>query len=209
MKGTNLKKTENDNKIKKRYLPKFFWLKNGAIYPPSIFLFFSLFGLVYLLNYDLLLTFYAIPFVVLFFLATIWLKTTKKYTLNKLLADEDAYLVCLSAAVKEEGKVVTSVFTTGSTRHNKYFVRDLAKQIQDSHLLDTDLFTDIKGKEKNKPVLVVDENNLLPPNVYIVHLNKTEIVKARAGWSFDEVFPLFYLDQNQVALINLKDLNKM
>lgn len=206
MKGVDLKKIENNTKIKKKYLPKHFWLKSGGIYPPSIFLFFALFGLVYLLNYDLLLTFYAIPFVVLFLLATIWLKTTKKYILNKLFAEEGTYLVCLSAVVKEDDKLITSVFTTNSTRHNKYFARDLAKQIQESNIIDSDLFTNRKGIEKNKAVLVVDENNLLPSNVYIVHLNKAEILKARAGWSSDEVFPLFYVQNNQVLLINHKDM---
>jgi hypothetical protein len=58
---------------------RWFWFKQAAIYPPSFVLFFSLFGLIYLLNYNMLLSGYAIPFIILFLAGAVWLKMVKRY----------------------------------------------------------------------------------------------------------------------------------
>jgi hypothetical protein len=62
---------------------RWFWFKQPAIYPPSILLFFALFGLIYLLNYDKLITVYALPFFLLFAVGVIWLRMVKRYVDRK------------------------------------------------------------------------------------------------------------------------------
>jgi ABC-type bacteriocin/lantibiotic exporter with double-glycine peptidase domain len=68
---------------KRKKLPRCFWFRQAAIYPPALVLFFALFGLIYLLNSNMLLTVYAIPFLLVFLLGAVWLKTVKRYILKQ------------------------------------------------------------------------------------------------------------------------------
>jgi hypothetical protein len=76
-KSTNMKPTPPNKR------PLWFWFKQPAIYPPSILLFFALFGLIYLLSYDKLLTLYALPFFLLFAVGIFWLRAVKRYIERK------------------------------------------------------------------------------------------------------------------------------
>ncbi|GAB6013096.1 hypothetical protein [Viscerimonas tarda] len=83
MTSKKIRKQEKDNQSRKMKLPRYFWFRQFAIYPPSLALFAALFGLIYLLNYDMLVSVYAIPFVLTLILSAIWLKMAKKYILGK------------------------------------------------------------------------------------------------------------------------------
>ncbi|MFR9165320.1 MAG: hypothetical protein ACLVKO_03455 [Dysgonomonas sp.] len=87
MKSDSLSKLEKNVSFKKKHLPKYFWLKNGSVYLPFLVLFFALFGLVYLLNYDMLLTVRAIPFALLFVIGAIWLKVAKRGRNEKIASE--------------------------------------------------------------------------------------------------------------------------
>lgn len=201
MKANELNKLEKDEKFKKKYLPKYFWLKNAAIYPPSIFLFFALFGFVYLLNYNMLLTYYAIPFVVIFLLATIWFKMTKRAVLKRIFEDSSAYLICLAKVVKEDDNWIYALFATDEKRHNKYFVQDLAKNVDE-------VFFDEETKSSIKQQARKIDKDLSPvsSSVYVKAFRKRDIAKNRESWKGEEVFPVFYIKGYGVLLIKQKDL---
>lgn len=201
MKANELNNLEKDAKFKKKYLPKYFWLKNAAIYPPSIFLFFALFGFVYLLNYDMLLTYYAIPFVVIFLLATVWFKMTKKAVFKKMFDDRSSYLICLSKVVKEDGDWVYALFTTDQKRHNKYFIQDLSKNINDSFFDE-----ELKGKLRRQAQKLDADLSPISSDAYIKAFGKKEMSKSRESWRGEEVFPVFYINDRDILLIKQKDL---
>jgi len=201
MKTDRLKNIEKNFKIKKKYLPPNNWFKMTAIYPPAIFIFFALFGLVYLLNHDMLLSYYAIPFVVIFLLATIWLKRTRQILLNNLLEGKDAYLACLAKPVREEGGWIYAVFTTDEKRHNKYFIEDLAKKISlDS--FDVEVLEQTKKKVYRLPAVI----SPVSESAYMKAFRKKDITKWIATWRENEIFPVFYINEQNIMLIKPKDL---
>jgi len=206
MKTDVLNKLEKDSKLKKKYLPKYFWLKNMAIYPPCIFLFFALFGLIYLLNYDMLLTYHAIPFAVLFALATIWLKTTRRYVLKKLFEKPDSYLICLAKNVKEQSGWIYVIFTTGSKRHNKYYIQNLAKELESSDILETD-GDNLKESAKRKAEKLSSEFFDSSDEVYIKAFKKDDMTKSGYSYNTSEVIPVFFIENGDILLIKSKDVH--
>lgn len=190
MKAEDLKKIEKDSRFKKKYVSIAFWLKNAAIYPPSLFLFFSLFGLLYLLNYDLLITYYAIPFVLLFLLATIWFKSSRRYILHRLFEKEGTYLVCLAKIVKEQDDKVSLLITTGDKRHNKYYMQNIEQNIENLGFSDC--------------LKEIDTANL-PESFHVKSFKKADVLKLKYSCNVDDIVPLLYINNNNIVLIKRKD----
>ncbi|MDU1903258.1 MAG: hypothetical protein E6772_00630 [Dysgonomonas sp.] len=134
MNNDKINKLEKNDKLKKKVFGKNIW-KNYAMLPPSLLLFIGIFGLIYLLNLDLLISLYSIPFVILFILGTIWFKATKKYLINKKIAESQIFIVCLAIPLIKERKRTILVFSTGKNRNNKYYLekekKDLLEQQTD------------------------------------------------------------------------------
>lgn len=193
MKTEVLSKLESDFRLKKKYLPKFFWAKNAAIYPPSIFIFFSLFGLLYLLSYDMLMTYYAIPFVLLFLLATIWLKNTKRYVLRKLFEQKNLFVICLGRIVKNQENKVFVLLTNGGKRHNKYFLQHLEKEV------------DLEGLVGDEVLEVEDIASSEDSVTYIKYLKKANVLKSGYVCNAGEFIPMFYVGDGNFVLIKRKD----
>lgn len=197
MKADSLKNIEKDNKAKKKYLPPYFWIRNVAIYPPVIFLFFALFGLVYLLNHDMLMSYYAIPFVLIFLLATIWLKRTRQILLKNLIQNKDTYKACLAKTVEEKDGWIYAVFTTDEKRHNRYFIENLGKNINPL-LLNAEIWEESKKQAYKLP----SDISPVSDNAFFKAFRKKEM----AGRGV-ETFPVFYINERNILLIKPKDLD--
>jgi len=128
MNNDKINKLEKSDKLKKKVFGKNIW-KNYAILPPSLLLFIGIFGLIYLLNLDMLISLYSIPFVILFILGTIWFKATKKYLTNKKISESQLFVVCLAIPLIKEGKKTILVFSTGKNRNNKYYLEKEKKDL--------------------------------------------------------------------------------
>ncbi len=131
MDSNDIKRLENNTKLKKKIFNKNIW-KNYAIIPPAIVLFTGILGVVYLLNIDKLLTWYAIPFLVIFALGTIWLKSTRRYIINKKISDNKEFFICLSIPLIKKDNKTIMLFSTGKNRNNKYYLEKEKKDILDS-----------------------------------------------------------------------------
>jgi len=206
MNVNNLSKLEKDIKFKKENFPKNFWYKQIAIYPPSAILFIALFGLVYLLNVDMLLTYYAIPFVLLLLLGAIWLKTVKKYITDTIIKKEEGFLVCLAQVFEEKKGFFYIVFDTSKKRHDKHQINNIAKHIKAE--MDTNN-KDIMNAINSKRATSVTPYNteLFKENeVFIKALPKTEILKLRPNCNVNDHIPIIFFNKKNIIVVKPKYL---
>jgi len=152
MNANVLSKLEKDTKFKKENLPQYFWFKQPAIYPPAAMLFLALYGLIYLLNIDKLISLYAIPFVALLLIGAIWLKTTKRYIWNNILKNEDSFRVCLAKVFGNKNGSFFVIFSVLGKRHDKHYIDNIEKKLQE-YLSNNDL-SDMLKKSSGKAVHV-------------------------------------------------------
>ncbi|MDL2214693.1 hypothetical protein LJC00_00700 [Dysgonomonas sp. OttesenSCG-928-M03] len=192
MNNNNIKELENSVKLKKRIFSKNIW-KNYAIIPPAIVLFTGILGVVYLLNIDKLLTWYAIPFLVIFALGTIWLKSTRRYLINKKISDSNEFLICLSIPlIKKENKTIM-LFSTGKNRNNKHYLEKEKKDI-----LGYDLDGINLSHINNKPKQVNDSD------IFIVQL---PLSKKFSGKSQNEYWVIFS-GADSIDFLTSSEINK-
>lgn len=196
MKANDLRKLETDNKFKKKHLPKLFWLTQAGIYPPASVIFIALIGLVYLLNSDMLISYYAIPFAVLLLLGAIWLKATKKYVLKALFAKEDSFLVCISSEVDKDDKFSYLVFSTSDKRHNQYQVDNIVASLKDETLISGSDLSKMKAESKGKAVLL-PENISSNQQFYLKAFKTSSIPYAASG----SVVAVLFLNTKHIELL--------
>lgn len=197
MKPVDCVKLENDKKFKKKYLVRTAWWKNLAVVAPSLILFLGLFGLLYLTKYDMLLSYYSIPFVIVFLFGTIWLKSVKRYVQNKKMEDVDAFKVCFAKSVKKDKRYTYFIFTKGQKRHNEYFIKEL------SRIVDVDKQT-INCKKKAVSLNLPDD--LSEEACFIIAYPTLDIKKQNVNWDENCILPILYIDNENVFIIKGKDI---
>lgn len=160
MNADKIHRLEKDKKFRKKFYAKELW-KSYAIVPPSGILFVALFGFLYLFNMDRLVSAYAIPFVILLILGTIWLKATRKYILNQKISDNEPFAICLTIPLmKKDGKTIM-MFSAGNNRLNKYYLEKEKKEILMRFESDPDYVNFTSAKKSLQPIPDTD--------IYIIH----------------------------------------
>jgi len=198
MKPDNYAKLEKDYKFKKSYLNTTTWWKNGALMAPIILMFGGLVGILYLFNMDRLISISVIPYLLLFAVGTILFKAIRMNLQKKKMAESDAFHVCIAVPFGEEDGYTYTVFTNDSHRHNKHYVKNLAKGMDlDNILLD-------KEALKQRSVLVPGNEDT--GGYYLRSYKTKEIYKRNQGWKDDEFFPVLYIDEKNTLIISRKDL---
>lgn len=202
MKANEYSKLEKDYDFKKIYLNKTLWWKNILMVAPICFLFAGLVGIIYLFNSNMLVSLYTIPYLILFVVGTIWLKTIKKHIQKAIMAREGAFHICLAASIGDKGDYTYAIFVNDTHRYDKYHITNLAKEVSLHNLLEK---YDISFKKK--AILIQDEEN--NESFYIRAYPKKEIAKKNAGWSISEgYFPVLYINDIDVPIIKRKDLTQ-
>lgn len=202
MKGNkDLSALEGNEKFRKSYLPNYFWLRNPGIFPPSSLIFLALLGLIYLLNSDRLFTYYAIPFAVILVLGAIWLKMAKKLILKNLSNSADAYKVCLSTRITNENNISYIVFTTGTKRHNKYFIQTARKEIEESGLLQGEAFAALKSKSQKEIQLIPEEYTGGWDNILLKAIKKEVLNPVE-----ENLYPVVYLTPKDIVPLKKRDI---
>lgn len=202
MKTNEYAKLEKDYDFKRSYLNKTLWWKSILMVAPVCFLFAGLVGILYLFNSDLLVSFYTIPYLILFVIGTIWLKAMKKHLQKVAMAREGAFHICLAASVGDKDGYTYAIFVNNTRRYDKYYITNLAKEIS-LH----DILTKNDAPFKQKAVLIHDEES--DTDMYMRAYPKKEIAKKNIGWSTDEgYFPVLYINDKDVPVIKRKDLTR-
>lgn len=200
MKPNDYAALEKDYDFKKSYLNQTLWWKNLAMLPPVLILFVGLAGLLYLFQYEKLFSLYAIPYIVLFAIGTIWLKAMKKYLQKATMALPGAFHVCLAATIGEKDDVLYAVFVNNTRRYDKYYITNLAQSLSLHEIL-----SEYKEPFRKKAVLIHDKES--DTDIYVRAYVRKDVVKQNAGWSLDDgYFPVLFIDEKNVPVIKRKDL---
>ena len=194
MNTSQLTKLEKNKKFRKKITSEGIW-KNYAFVPPSILLFISIFGLVYLLNIDLLVSLKAIPFAIIFLLATLWFKSVRKYIINKKITEQDFFQICLATPLFEEADNTILLFATNNQRHDQNYLEkqknlilnntEIKTTISDVKIERLDFFkvglpnsknnlfvTKIKKIKKTSKCIIIYTNN------NIIYTNESKLMKT-------------------------------
>lgn len=190
MNADKLQRLEKSKKFKKRFYNKEVW-RNYAIIPPSMVLFVSLFGILYLLNLDRLVSIYAIPCVIFLILGTMWLKAVRRYILTQKISEDKVFLICLSIPLVQNNGKGIAVFSVGNNRHNKGYLEKKRKEIFDSISLDSDL-TSKSGLQ-------------LIPNTDIYIVIPSFVDRVRNRLKKDTVRYVVFNDSNKVKDIKIRN----
>ncbi|WP_163356864.1 hypothetical protein [Dysgonomonas sp. 25] len=197
MKAADCVKLEDKTIFKKEYLKQTGWWKNYSFIPPSLLLFLGLAGLIYLTKAEMLVTFYSIPFVLVFLLGTIWMKAVKKHIRDAKFNHPETFRVCLAQPVTTINGYTCLVFTLGQKRHNAFFAKQLAEEIS----VDENTLSLYKNKVQKQHVQSVDAD------CYVIAYPTSIIHKKNPLWDENkEVLPLLYVDEKNVLVIKGKDL---
>lgn len=200
MKPNDYAALEKDYNFKKSYLNKTLWWKNLSMLPPVLIMFIGLAGLLYLFQYDKLYSLYAIPYVLLFAIGTIWLKAMKRYLQKAAMAVPGAFHVCLAATIGQKKDILYTVFVNNTRRYDKHYITNLAQNISLHEIL-----SDNKEPFLKKAVLIHDKES--DTDIYVRAYAKKNVVKQNAGWSLGEgYFPVLFIDEKNVPVIKRKDL---
>lgn len=198
MKINDYIKLENDRTFKKKYLSLTSWWKTFSLVPSILFLFLGLFGMLYLLSYDLLISYYTIPFVVIFIVGTILFKSVKRHIYNELLNDPDGFKVCVSSPIYTQGAYTYLAFVNGQKRHNDHFIRQFIDNVDKSKI------EPLINKSSKIPVCLSDKESNI--DYFVIAYKTHDINKENAVRKKDESIPLLYINDKNVFVIKGKDL---
>lgn len=200
MKASDFVKLEKDYLFKKDYLNKTPWWKSVLLVPPTLFLFAGLVGILYLFNYDMLVSWYIIPYLLLFVIGTIWLKAIKKHIQKTKIDTSGSFLVCVGKEIEERGGDVYIAFVTDSRRHNLHYLNTPVKEIS----LDDILEKYDPSILKKKSVLIGGEEE--GTSMYVRAFSNSKVKKANAKWQEEGYLPILFIDERYTFIIKRKDI---
>ena len=203
MKPADCTKLENDNDFKRSYAKRLPWWRNFLFVAPSLILFIGLAGVLFLSKADMLLSWYTLPFLLLFAAGTIWLKAVKRHIQKTLVAKKDAFRVCLASLVEDEGKYLYFVFNRNGKRHNLYAVESFAELLRKSEVE----MRINKDAAKKAAVAVTDSST--GESFAMIALLRRDIRRCNAAWTEREPLPLLYVDDRKLFIINKKKKPKI
>ena len=191
MNADKIHRLEKNEKFRSKFYAKEVW-KNYAIVPPSGVLFIALFGFLYLFNIDRLISLYAIPFIVLLLLGTIWLKATRKYIINQKLSEEKPFVICLSIPLMTKDGKTIMMFSTGNNRLNKYYLDKEKKEILGRMSSDAD-YLNFNLSKKSLFAISDTDIYLIYPSFSDRLLNKSKSLTVNSYVIFDNSERIRYI----------------
>ena len=199
MKPADCVKLEKDRALKLDYMRNTPYWKNFLFVAPSCILFIGLVGAIYLLKLGMLVSWYVIPFLVLFVFGTIWLKGVKKHILKTKVDDPANFHVCIGISVGEQGGYTYIIYANNEKRHNEHYISTLAEDYPLSFFSKDQL-----QQAKKQPIFVYEE--ALDKEIHLKAFKTSDISKRHARWNSEDGLPLFAIDERQVVIIKKKDL---
>lgn len=190
---------ENDIEFKKYYYKKTLWWNSILMLPPVLFLFTGLIGILYLFNLGMLATFYIIPYLLLFFIGTLWLKAIRRHLQKVGMAKSGAFNICIAKIVGEKDGYVYTIFVNNHNRHQQHYISKLAETVSFD-----DLLTDYEKLARKKSVTLVDLHS--QTQYYMRAYFNNDITKSNLDWQKDKQFPILFIDPKYTFVIKKKHL---
>lgn len=199
MKPNDYAKLEKDYSFKKSYLTDTPWWINLLMVAPVCLLFVGLIGILYLFNLDKLVSWYIIPYLLLFVVGTILLKAIKKHIQKTAINKPDSFLICLAKPIAEKEGYTYIAFVKDSHRHNKHYIANELKDISPDDILNNY----DKAFRKKTMLIHNDETN---SDLYIRAYTNRDLNRRSATWREDQLIPVLYIDDKYTFIIKKKDL---
>ncbi|WP_029905262.1 hypothetical protein [Prevotella sp. 10(H)] len=191
---TDYTKLEKDNSFKKSYINSTLWWKNILLAPPILLLFGGLIGIIYIFHLDKLVSWYILPYLILFVVGTILLKATKKYLQKGMMTTPGSFIVCLAKPIGEKDGYTYAAFVKDTHRHNKHYINNETKDLSFDEII-------ASGQPFTKKSMPLGEKE-----IYIRAYPTKEITKRNASWREEDIFPILYIDDKYTFVIKKKDL---
>ena len=199
MKPNDYAKLEKDYSFKKNYLNSTLWWKNILMIPPVCLLFVGLVGILYLFNLDKLVSWYIIPYLLLFVVGTILLKAMKKHIQKTAINRPDSFLICLAKPIGEKDGYTYTAFVKDSHRHNKHYIANEIKDISTD-----DILNNHNAPFRKKTVLI--HNDESGSDLCIRAYTNRDLNRRSSTWREDGLIPVLYIDDKYTFIIKKKDL---
>lgn len=201
MKPSQYKDMETDLLFKRRYLSKIAWWKSILLIAPTLLLFVGIAGVIYVVQNEAIASWYMIPYAVVFVMGAAWLKAVKKHLQDKLLKDNERFLVCAARAIADKGGYYYFIFTKESKRHNEALINKLGEEIDFTSLSDDDL---LAARKRIIEVATQEEES----TIYIKAVSVNNVLKTNRENLRTGITPLLYVSPTNVFVIRRKDLPK-
>lgn len=195
MNADKLQRLEKNKKFRKKFYNKQVW-RNYAIIPPSLILFASLFGLLYLFNTDRLVGLYSGPCIILLILGMVWLKGVRKYIITQYISDNNTFLICQSIPLFQKTGKTIMMFSIGDNRHNKNYLEKKKREILERISGDSDSL-DLFSKPGLQPLSDMD--------VYIVNPSYTDRIANKNGNPGVNSYVIFN-NSKRIKYVTLREL---
>jgi hypothetical protein len=140
----------------------------------------------------MLVSFYLIPYIVLFLLGTVWLKTIRRYLQKAAMNAPGAFHICLAKPIGEKNGYIYTIFVNDNQRHDKYHIANLAKSIAAESVIG-----EYENTAKKKTILVHDDDS----NYYLRAYFNNDITKRNADWKTDDLFPVLYINEKHTPVV--------
>lgn len=158
MEQLNLQNLEKSIILKRNFFSKGI-MKSPAMYPPIAMIFIGILGILYLYNYNLLLSAYTIPFLCFFLAGSILIRIIKKQVIEKRIAENTVFCVCETIPFLSSGNKTILLFSIDENRHKKSYLDN------NKNTLSKDEREKIKSFKSNS--LKSKITQLAPHNLYI------------------------------------------
>lgn len=193
--GSQLAEFEKDKSFKRSYLPFSCKWKSWLYIAPVLILFMSLFAVLYLLQNNKLVSWYVLPYLVLFVIATIWFKAVRKHLIDTFINKPESFITAFAKPVLTDNYKVYALFSIGASRHNPKVIEHQASTASSSY---ADLIPQLKP---GQAILLQTDNNDLPEPLYVACLRKFSVRKNNIGWDEKSVFPILLIDKKKIKTI--------
>lgn len=195
MKASDYKTLEKEYEFKKSYLNSTSWWRSILLVPPCCFLFVGLIGILYLFNHDMLVSFYLIPYIVLFLLGTIWLKTVRKYLQKAAMTAPGAFQICMAKPIGERNGYIYTVFANDNKRHDKHYIANLIESMPVESIIEEN---EILAKKKT---IFLRDSDLSDTGLYLRAYFNNDITKRNPSWKADGFFPVLYINEKYTPVV--------
>lgn len=201
MKPSQYQELEKNKEFKKYYLNKTLWWIDYLFVPPALLLFIGLAGILHMSYNDRLWSFFSLPYILVFFLGAVWLKSIKRNVQNKILAEDDKYLVCAGRVLFDAEGRYFFIFSKDSKRYNETLINKLGETLSEESF-DREMIQ--KAKTEAVEIPLPEEDT--PIYLKAIHVNK--VLRANRQNVRTGVTPLLYISPKEVFVVRSKDLKK-
>ncbi len=190
-----LAELEKDKSFIKSQIPFSLKWKSWLYVGPVLVIFMSIFSVLYLLEEGKLATWYVIPYIVVFVIATIWFKAVRKHLLTNFLNTPDNFITAFAKPVLVDKYKVYTLFSAGANRHNTKFIEHQASLVSNAY---ADLIPQLKPGQA-VPLFTDNENS--SDSLYLsCHRNFT-VRRNNIGWNEKDSFALLMINKKMAKSI--------